>query len=424
MTSFTISNDSIDRLAALYTVSDKLEKTKTKEEKKKELGTLVSFNDSKMSVHVTGNRSIVEYKIDIDNFIKDDNFADGPSYVTIDLAKFGSSLAKCAIGGAGATVRIDHILNAGSSANVTIKSNTDNTKFCIKCFASLDERIIKTTLNDWSMRMETPHFTGPTADVTINETVIKFADVAAKFMSILQLSSTIGISKRHLQFFSRVGVLDKEVTEDLTTSDETFVLSRNVLDFIKPIYKDTKEPLTLTYSAEVDGKRQFIKIDNDKIGIRAVLDISDLTFASMDPACISAIVPDPLNEVRIKVSKKELEIALQKFEGFFNPMTYKWKQFNLVHQKDNYESSILRLEYNDSAGEISTDIPIVPMANTSEEPDFIFLLPGLILSGILDCIDEDDVIISYSSVPYDEEHGMGVAIKTATMSAVCVKITI
>lgn len=421
MTSFTISNESIDRLAALYSISDKLEKAK--DDKKKDLGTLLSFNDDKISVHVTGNRSIVEYKIDIENFTKDPMFGEGPSYVNLDLAKFGSSLAKCSLAGTGASVRIDHAQSEGGTSRVTIQSNSDNTKFVFNCFGAMSNNLVKTILNDWSMRMATPHFTGETVDVEINEAVIKFADTAAKFMSILQQPSTIGITKDHLRFFSRVGILDKTVSGQLTDSDETFVLNKNVLDFIKPIYKDTKEPLTLTYSAEVDGKRNFIKVDNDKVGIRAVLDVSEMSFSFMDQASLSAIVPDSFNEVKFTLNKVDFEVALQKFEGFFNPATYKWKQVNVVHTNDNYSNNLINLEYHDTSGQISTNIKITPVNNTSEESEFIFMIPGLILSGILDCIEEDDITISYSAVPYDEQHGMGVSITTPTMAAICVKIT-
>ena len=423
MTSFTISNESIDRLAALFAISDKLEKLKSKDDKKKEVGTLLSFEDDKMSVHVTGNRSIVEYRIDIENFTKDPRFTDGPAYVNLDLAKLGSSLAKCSLAGTGASVRIDHANSANGTARVTVQSNSDNTKITFNCFGAMEDRIIKIILNDWSMRMETPHFTSGTADVEINESVIKFADTAAKFMSILQQPSTIGISKDRLRFFSRVGILNKKVSGTLTDSDETFVLNKGVLDFIKPIYKDTKEPLTLTYSANVDGKRQFIKIDNDKVGIRAVLDISDMSFSFMDQATLSALIPESLNEVKFNINKKELELALQKFEGLFNPATYKWKQLNVVHQNTNYDEKTLNVEYHDNSGQVSTNIPIEPVNNTSEESEFIFLLPGLILAGILDCIDEDQITISYSSIPYDEQHGMGISLSTPTMDAICVKIT-
>lgn len=47
MTSFTISNESIDRLAALFAISDKLEKLKSKDDKKKEVGTLLSLKTIK-----------------------------------------------------------------------------------------------------------------------------------------------------------------------------------------------------------------------------------------------------------------------------------------------------------------------------------------------------------------------------------------
>lgn len=423
MTSFTISNDSIDRLTALFTISDKLEKSKLKDDKKKEVGTLISFADDKMSVHVTGNRSIVEYKIDIENFSKDPVFKDGPAYINLDLAKLGSSLVKCSLSGTGAAVRIDHALSAGGTARVTVASTTDNTKIVFNCFGALEERLARHILNDWDMRMETSHFTGETVDVEINESVIKFADTAAKFMSILQQQSTIGISKDHLRFFSRVGILDKKVSGTLTESDETFVLNKNVLDFVKPIYKDTKEPLTLTYSAIVDGKRNFIKIDNDKVGIRAVLDVSDMTFSFMDQASLSAIIPDPLDEVKFNINKKELELAIQKFEGLFNPATYKWKQVNVIHTAQNYEDNILNIEYHDTSGQVSTNIPIEKVSNNSSEAEFIFMIPGLILSGILDCIEEDQVTISYSAVPYDEPHGMGISISSLTMNAICVKIT-
>lgn len=422
MTSFTISNESIDRLAALFSISDKLEKSKAKDDKKKDVGTLLSFDDDKMSVHVTGNRSIVEYKIDIDNFTKDQMFT-GAAYVNLDLAKLGSSLAKCSLAGTGASVRIDHATSAGGTSRVTVQSNSDNTKITFNCFGAMDDNIIKIILNDWNMRMETPHFKGETANVEINEAVIKFADTAAKFMSILQQPSTIGITKDRLRFFSRVGILDKKVSGTLTDSEETFVLNKNVLDFIKPIYKDTKEPLTLTYSAEVDGKRQFVMIDNDKVGIRAVLDISDMSFSFMDQASLSAIIPDPLNEVKFNLNKKELELALQKFEGLFNPATYKWKQINIVHQNTNYDEKTLNMEYHDTSGQVSTNISIDPVNNTSEESEFIFMLPGLILSGILDCIEEDQITVSYSAVPYDEQHGMGISLTTPTMAAICVKIT-
>ena len=400
MIQFNINSDSLKRLKKLSDLSSKFEKTSD--------GVLLTLTEDKLTPHIYGNKSIVEFSIDIQNFSAiEDN---GIRYIKADFSKFNQAADKCNIDDNGILVKIDTVKNVIT----TYPANGQNPKITINCYDAVDKAQADLIMEDWELRKQAPEFTSNTIDILCTNQILTFAEEASKFMSISGTTNAIGLSKNNLYYADRFSVIKKTTDETFTNTDEMIKLSKGVCDFLKSIYKEGKADVPITVSAS----REFIRIVSAETGIRAVIWAGDIQLIYPNQEEYEMIIPEPNVKKSFKVNKAELIKAFGKFDGIFSPTEYRWKQINFV----NKDEPKLYLEYSDYSAEVNTDVEISVTSDTLSEKEFQFQIAGLVLSKIIDLIDEDEITFEYSNEASSEPHGFGISVISPTLEAVCTKL--
>jgi hypothetical protein len=403
MTQLTITSEAIKKLDSLSLISDKLEKTSD--------GTLISFESGFMTIHVFGNSSILEYKVAIENFSRDSALQSKATYITVDLNKFKQALGKCNIGEGGASLNIDHSQN-----RVYVSSLVDKTKISLSCFDTLDDKQAMEIINDWDARMAADEFTINTVDLEITPEIMDFAETAIKFMSISNETNSIALKDNKLEYADRLSVIEKSCSTVFTKNGETLNLHKFVIDFLKPIIHELKSMVTITYS----GSRSFIRVKNDDESIRAVISVPEVSFSFPSEDEFNSIIPEESDQASVSIKKQDMETAVEKFDGIFNPSEYRWKPINFTF--DSSKDDVMNMAYSDYSAEVNTSIHVNNVVNLSKGSVFSFQLPALVFDGILDVTQEDEFTMSFNTIAADQQHGLGILFKTDTVKAVCVKL--
>lgn len=410
MTEFRISASNIVKMLSLISLTDKFDKDKTNEQP---VTLVVDKDNSKLFIYENGVQSMTDCVIDITD-VKADPLVKGNPYVCISLTKFKTALAKCRNGDM--TMKLNH---DGKSTSF-IPDN--GSVFTLFCFDTVTDAEVEERTNYWKNHLETEDFKN-NRTIKITSDMMQAADVAGRFISRSADASasaydTLAVlfEDNKVKYTDKFVILEKEINDNVNGS---FYVPKNVLDFIRPIVKDSTDGVELHFT----DNDSYIYFDANQIGLRTIIGIPDVTFRHPTAEEYASVTPEDSNCVKVTTTKDDLLSALGKFDGIFNVTDYFWKQVRVYSSEDLLAKNNVRLQYDDYTADVDTYFTAQLVSNTSSEEEFNFLVPGYIIETLLDLADDDSIEITYSSVAPSVMHGQSIVLKSTGFNAACLKLT-
>ena len=398
MTEFQMSVEAANHLLKMISLTDKLEKEAD--------GTLLYFAANELTVCLHGVNSNVSYKVPITNVVIDPEYIN-QAYACINVPKFKAAIGKCAVSSTPLTIRVNH-----EKKSLTILSS--GTSIAVNCYDSITESESNSIRNYWAEKMADASFVSSQA-VEITPEILDVADLATKVITSDDNNNIIVLKDNQIIYVDRVAIFYKTLTG--TNNAGTYYLPKSIIDFIKPLIKETKAGVTIHYSADA----RHIYFDVALYSLQVIIDVADLSCELPSDEDYANIIPEDNNHILLKVSKAVLKDALSKFDSIFDVTDYRWKQISWTVSEDSLNKGIIQLHHDDFSAEVDTTLEVSVVSNTADTSDFNFIIPGVILDNLVSLTDEDDLILNLSPVPSNEWHGRGIEISTPTFKAVCTR---
>ena len=398
MTEFQISADSAEHLLKMISLTDKLEKEAD--------GTLLYFATNELTICLHGVNSNVSYKVPISNVTIDPEYIN-QAYACINVPKFKAALTKCTNSANPITIRVNH-----EKKSLTISSAS--TSIAVSCYDTITEIESNSIYNYWTEKMADATFVSSLA-IEITPEILEVADLATKVITGDDNNNIIVLKDNQIIYVDRVALFYKTLSNLNNTG--TYYLPKSIIDFIKPLIKETKTGITIHYSLD----NRHIYFDLPAYSLQVIIDVADLACDLPSNEDYANIIPEDDNHILLKVSKAALKEALSKFDGIFDVSDYRWKQMSWTISEDSLNKGVIQLHHDDFSAEVDTTLDVTVIANTASSSDFSFIIPGVILDNLVSLTDEDELTLNISPVPSNEWHGRGIEISTPTFKAVCTR---
>lgn len=398
MTEFQISAESAEHLLKMISLTDKLEKEAD--------GTLLYFATNELTICLHGVNNNVSYKIPISNVIIDPEYVN-LAYACINVPKFKAAITKCITSATPITIRVNH-----EKKSLTISSAS--TSIVVNCYDTITDNESKSIYNYWAEKMADTTFVSNLA-IEITPEILDVADLATKVITSDDNNNIIVLKDNQIIYVDRVALFYKKLNN--ITNTGTYYLPKSIIDFIKPLIKETKNSITIHYSLD----NRHIYFDLPVYSLQVIIDVADLTCDLPSDEDYANIIPEDDNHILLKVSKAVLKDTLSKFDGIFDVSDYRWKQISWTISEDSLNKGVIQLHHDDFSAEVDTTLDVTVISNTANSSDFSFIIPGVILDNLISLTDEDDLMLNISPVPSNEWHGRGIEISTPAFKAVCTR---
>lgn len=399
MTKFTINAENVKRLSTLSGQSkDLISLTKP----------IFCPSDGNLSVNLYSNRVTMSFSVDISSFETTDQCE--LNYFSMSIDEFNNTLMTVSNGESDVMVEVDKDNN-----KVTFKNNKTGTKVSravYNAIVTLDEAKASITAVD-DMRNE--YLTDPVALKVTNE-VSDFFETASKIMALLKSQDAIALNGNTARYADQLVVISKNLSTSVC--DTEVHLKRQLYEAIKPFLKITNE---LTVYLTQDFTIAFF--ESKDLGFKAVLNLEKPRFAFPEDSDLEGALPKADSQVIVKTTKSALKGAFVPFNNTFkaSPESWNWKKTDLDSNAANLAEGKWVLRYENYTGSAESVVPVTVVQNTEGSNNGSLIISIMVLEELLNVVPEDDLTITYNSLPSDTMNGALMKIDTDTVKACVTK---
>lgn len=399
MTKFTINSENVKRLSTLSGQSkDLISLTKP----------IFCPTENSLSVNLYSTRVTMSFSVDITDFSTDDTSE--LNYFSMSIDEFNNTLATVSKGENDVVVLVEKEKN-----KVTFKNNTTGTKVSRSVYnaiVTIEEAKASITAVD-DMRNE---YLKDPVSLKINNEVSDFFETASKIMGLLKSQDAISLNGTTAKYADQLVVISK--TLSASVSDTDVHLKKQLYEAIKPFLKITDE--LMVYLTK-DFSIAFF--ESKDLGFKAVLNLEKPRFAFPEDSDLKMALPQPSSQVIVKTTKSALKDSFIPFNNTFkaSPESWNWKKTDLNSSSENLANGVWVLSYENYTGSAESVVPVTVVQNTEGDNNGKLIISIMVLEELLNIIPEDDLTITYNSLPSDTMYGALMKIDTDTVKACVTK---
>ena len=400
MTKFAINAENVKRLSTLSGQS-------------KELISLTKPifvpSDGTLSVNLYSPRVSMTFSVDIKDFSSDDS--EELNYFSMAIDEFNSTLSTVSNGYS------DEVAITVDKANnkvlfVNDKTGTKVSRGVFNAVVTTEEaKASITAVED----MKTEYLTDPVS-LTVTDEVSAFFESASKFMNLMKNQNTISVNGDIVTYGDQLVVLKKKLSKKVSNSE--VYLKRQLYEAIKPFLKISDE-LTVYLTKNFN----IAYFESKDLGYKAALSLEEARYAYPTEEELASVLPADNRLVRIKTTKAALKSAFVPFNSTFKSTNdnWNWKATTLDSSKANVDAGKLVLRYNDYTGSAESVIPVTVESNTEGNDNGELIISIQIIEELMNLIPEEDITITYNSLPPNVANGALVKFETDTVTATAIK---
>lgn len=399
MTKFTINSENVKRLQTLSGQSkDLISLTKP----------IFCPSDGNLSVNLYSNRVTMSFSVDISAFETTDTGE--LNYFSMSIDEFNNTLATVSNGENDVLVEVDKDNN-----KVTFKNNTTGTKVSravYNAIVTLDEAKASVTAVD-DMRDE--YLKDPVTLKVTNE-VSEFFETASKIMGLLKTQDAISLNGTSARYADQLVVINKTLSTSVSNTEVH--LKRQLYEAIKPFLKITSE---LTVYLTPDFSIAFF--ESKDLGFKSILSLEKPKFAYPEDSDLEGALPQESSQVIVKTTKSALKDAFIPFNNTFkaSPESWNWKKTDLDSSANNLAEGKWVLRYENYTGSAESVVPVTVVQNTEGVNNGKLIVSIMVLEELLNIIPEDDLTVTYNSLPSDTMYGALMKLDSDTVKACVTK---
>jgi hypothetical protein len=350
----------------------------------------------------------MSFSVDITAFETTDNGE--LNYFSMSIDEFNNTLATVSNGENDVLVEVDK-----DSNKVTFKNNTTGTKVSravYNAIVTLDEAKASVTAVD-DMRNE---YLKDPVSLEVTSEVSDFFETASKIMGLLKSQDAISLNGTSARYADQLVVINK--TLSTSVSDTEVHLKRQLYEAIKPFLKITSE---LTVYLTPDFSIAFF--ESKDLGFKAILNLEKPKFAYPEDSDLAGALPQESSQVIVKTTKSALKEAFIPFNNTFkaSPESWNWKKTDLDSNAENLAHGKWVLRYENYTGSAESVVPVTVVQNTEGANNGKLIVSIMVLEELLNIVPEDDLTITYNSLPSDTMYGALMKIDSDTVKACVTK---
>lgn len=399
MTEFKINAENVKRLSTLSGQSkDLISLTKS----------IFCPSDGNLSVSLYSNRVTMSFSVDITGFSSDDT--ETLNFFSMPIEEFNTTLATVSKDENDVQIVVDKAHN-----KVTFKNETTGTKVSRSVYnatVTIDEAKASITAVD---DMREKYLTDPVTLKVTNE-VSTFIETIGKIMGLLKSQDAVSLNGTVAKYADQLVVISKTLTNPV--SDTEVHLKKQLYDAIKPFLKITDE---LTVYLTKDFSIAFF--ESKDLGFKSVLNLEKPRYAFPEDTDLKMALPTEEKQVVVKTSKAALKDAFIPFNNTFKatPESWNWKKTDLDSSPENLAAGKWVLSYANYTGSAESVVPVTVLNNTEGDENGKLIVSIMVLEELLSIIPEDELTITYNSLPSDTMNGALMKIETETVNACVTK---
>lgn len=399
MTTFSINSENVKRLSILSGQSkDLISLTKP----------IFCPTENHLDVNLYSPRITMSFSVDTANFSSTDT--EELNYFAMPIDEFISTLSTVSKDENDVVVEVDKANN-----KVTFKNDSTGTKISRAVFNSVvtlaEAKASTTAVED----MKSEYLKDPVS-VVVNNEVSTFFDTATKFMNLLKSQDAIALNGDSAKYADQLVVINKKLSKSV--SDSEIQLKRQLYDVLKPFLKITDE---LTVYLTKDFSIAFF--ESKDLGFKTCINQERPRYAFPSDEDLSGALPQPEKQVVVKTTKSAIKEAFIPFNSTFkaSPESWNWKKTYLDSRTENLNNGKWSLSYENYTGSAESIVPVTLVQNTEGSDNGKIIVSIQVLEELLNIIPEDDLTITYNSLPSDQMYGACMKIETETVSAIATK---
>lgn len=402
MTSFKISTDAIKRLVALTSQG-------------KEIASMTKpifiLNGNIMDIKLFSNRNVMEFGVDISDYVKDPALKDEDDFFSLTLEDFTATLSKVSNSSDPVDVSFDRTNN-----KITLKNSETGSKISLAVY---NNEVTPEEVESAKKAFETLKAGkfAKTTDVSITQEVVDFFETCQKFMNVTLSSNAICVNKSVAKYMDTLIVLKRTLTTPISDEDKDIYIQKCLVSLVKPMIKSVG-----AVSAKFAEDNSAVMIESTEFGFKAAMGLVDVQFEYPTDDELIQFSPEESKEIKVSVKKADLKKAFDLFNGTFKAENWRFSNVSLQAPKDKLDEGKIHFEHSDFNAECFTDTDAKVLLNTETAEDTNFLFSMSCLNDLLNIITEDEVVIGMNSLEADEAHGAGFTVETPTISAICCKV--
>jgi hypothetical protein len=222
MTSFKISTDAIKRLVALTSQG-------------KEIASMTKpifiLNGNIMDIKLFSNRNVMEFGVDISDYVKDPALKDEDDFFSLTLEDFTATLSKVSNSSDPVDVSFDRTNN-----KITLKNSETGSKISLAVY---NNEVTAEEVESAKKAFETLKAGkfAKTTDVSITQEVVDFFETCQKFMNVTLSSNAICVNKSVAKYMDTLIVLKRTLTTPISDEDKDIYIQKCLVSLVKPMIK-------------------------------------------------------------------------------------------------------------------------------------------------------------------------------------------
>lgn len=400
MTKFVINSENVKRLSILSGQSKELiSLTKP----------ILCPSDGTLAVNLAGPRVAMSFSVDITDFETTDT--DSLNFFTMGVDDFNNTLNTVSNGG------VDDVLVTvdKENNNVHFINNKTGTKISKAVFNSVvtddEAKASITAVDDMKNELLKDPIT-----LQVTGEVSEFFESSIKFMNLLKTQNTIAVNGDSAKYADQLVVLNKKLSKSV--SDTEVYFKKQLYEVVKPFVKIVGE---ITIYLTKDFNAAFF--ESKDLGFKATLGLEPARYCYPTDEEIKMAIPADDRKVVIKTTKDAIRSAFVPFNNTFRSSgdNWNWKATTLDSSKENLANGKVILKYTDYTGSAESVIPVEVVQNTEGDNNGDLIISIQVFEELLNLVPEDDLTLTYNSLPSNEMNGAGVYLETDTVKAMTTK---
>jgi hypothetical protein len=250
-------------------------------------------------------------------------------------------------------------------------------------------------------------------------------EIAMSFMSITKKNNAILVNGNTAKYSDSFSIIAFTCAKPITdTSVDIYLhgLIYSLLDNIPTAMKKDKESIPLIFS---EDKKYMLYRSDSPDGLQIILQVPPVQLDQPSEEDEKMISPSSASFTRMTLNKAQFIDAMGLFNGIFDKASWKWKPINFaVDFATAKDSGVIKLNYADFNAEVDKDVTATNFETTETKDYWEFLFSSELYAHLMNLVKTENFVLTFSSIPADEENGMGVTIESEdkTVRAICTKI--
>lgn len=367
-----------------------------------------------MYVMIQGNKTFLHFHVDVDDFTSDNE----QEVFSVGLEKLVKTTSRVSMNCATA-LRIT--LEPGN-AKLTISSAQSQSKVALPCFDGFTPRDVLDA-SESIPRAIKESFSDGYVTVNVNKGLRSFMKTANKFMGLTKKNNSIMVAKNTAKYADTFSVISFSSEEDFCESSEPVFLHNLIFDVIDAI-SSGNDALKITVSKD---KQYLYFVIPEVGGLQIILQMPPVQLDYPTAEDEVTISPKVDSKTRLTFKKDTFLDGLGMFKDIFDAASWKWRPINFAVNFERAKTDgTITLNYSDFNAEVQKEVSTNSFQTSEIGKDYWeFLFSSELYAPLLALIPTEDFFLEFSSLPADEENGVGVVLGSTdgSITAICTKIT-